>query len=864
MVSAGRQSVGVPAVQRLFRISFIALAITAAPMTTRADPGAKSAVGAPPAQEHLMTVEDVLKLKSFEKVLLSPDGETVAFENHDPLATIHQTILSLRYNTHLFLATAATRRVTEVRAADSVSMMLYESMDATTASSWSAESDVLVVGVATMSGEFRTGVVSPATGQLKLLPGSTPFGVVEFDWLANGRLVYVTSAGRTGVPTNEELATKAADRWRATWRGIEPQVTVSSSNPSVDSFPIPPPGSLMLAQTATGEAVKLADGDFLSPTVSPDGRRVAVICMPPSMRSRLVSGISLGLNMTAGELCVYRIEGNQAELEARTNGFVVLPRRLTWSPDSKSLLVSARRETADLYDVGLWRYDTSSRGLQLIASPPGTAYRDTSGSYFGVDILQYGWIGGEPAIVSATPSSRAAAPTQSRGYDYGERHGQRYDIWSISAGKTTNLTRIFQSSIINFVPTTDGAALVVADGRLWELTKSAPPKALTGANAPRVDGMLGLIMRNSNGRAQMRLSVRSAGDDADRDAVFDLHAKSFMVPDAAPGTAMTVATASNSTRRAIIVSSEHDATSLLLVDGGHLIPIVSNNEALNDLTLGKRETFEFTVGADKRLGYLIKPPGYKEEMRYPAIMLVYGGAAFGKIPPLWTRADTRFSFDNGQLWASKGYVVICPSLPIGAGADSDQMRSITEGAIAALDKLIARGLVDGDRVAVMGTSFGGYSTFAILENAPARFKTGIAESSGYLDPVHFWGSPTGWDGIAGESNGDPVENFGSESWVEGGQTQLKAPFWKNPDAYLRSGPLYHADRVRVPVMIIHGDLDGFDTFNDAQRMFAALVRNGTQPVLLRYWGEFHGTVYPANQIDENTRISNWLTHYIGN
>jgi dipeptidyl aminopeptidase/acylaminoacyl peptidase len=182
------------------------------------------------------------------------------------------------------------------------------------------------------------------------------------------------------------------------------------------------------------------------------------------------------------------------------------------------------------------------------------------------------------------------------------------------------------------------------------------------------------------------------------------------------------------------------------------------------------------------------------------------------------------------------------------------MRSITDGALAALDELIARGIVDGDRVAVMGTSFGGYSTFAILENAPARFKTGVAESSGSLDPIHFWGSPTGWDGITGESNGDPIEDFSSESWVEGGQLQLKAPIWKNPDAYWRSGALYHADKVRAPVMIIHGDLDGFDTFNDAQRMFAALVRNGTQPVLLRYWGEFHGIVYPANQIDETTRI----------
>lgn len=64
-------------------------------------------------------------------------------------------------------------------------------------------------------------------------------------------------------------------------------------------------------------------------------------------------------------------------------------------------------------------------------------------------------------------------------------------------------------------------------------------------------------------------------------------------------------------------------------------------------------------------------------------------------------------------------------------------------------------------------------------------------------------------------------------------------------------------------MLIHGDLDGFDSFNDTQRLFAALVRTGTHPVFLHYWGEFHGITYPANQIDEATRISNWLSIHLG-
>src|SRR5258708_5446926 len=302
--------------QRMIAILFIANAMTAAPMIAPAETVAKSAASPPLAVPHLMTVSDVLKLKSFGEVILSPDGETIAFENHDALEILHQTIFTpvVRYDTHLFLASADSGRVTEVRAPNAVAMILYQSIDGRAGSSWSAKSDALVVGVALKSGELRTGLVNGSTGQLTLLPGSTPFGVVEFDWLMDGRLVYVTSAGRTGVPTNEELATKAADRWRATWRGIEPQVTVSSANPSVVSSPIPPPGALMAARTATGEAVKLADGDFLTPAVSPDGERVAVICMPPALRPRLVSGTSFGPNMVAGEPFVCPSAGRLSEL----------------------------------------------------------------------------------------------------------------------------------------------------------------------------------------------------------------------------------------------------------------------------------------------------------------------------------------------------------------------------------------------------------------------------------------------------------------------------------------------------------------------------------------------------------------------
>src|ERR1700720_82961 len=135
---ARRKYIGVTRMLRLTGCLFIIIATTATPMTARAEPVANSASNAPLTPEHFMTVEDILKLKSFGEEILSPNGETIAFENHDPLASIHQTIFStaLRYDTHVYLASANTGRMTEVRVPDSVAMTLYKSMDAHAGSSW--------------------------------------------------------------------------------------------------------------------------------------------------------------------------------------------------------------------------------------------------------------------------------------------------------------------------------------------------------------------------------------------------------------------------------------------------------------------------------------------------------------------------------------------------------------------------------------------------------------------------------------------------------------------------------------------------------------------------------------------------------
>ena len=77
-------------------------------------------------------------------------------------------------------------------------------------------------------------------------------------------------------------------------------------------------------------------------------------------------------------------------------------------------------------------------------------------------------------------------------------------------------------------------------------------------------------------------------------------------------------------------------------------------------------------------------------------------------------------------------------------------------------------------------------------------------------------------------------------------------------AYIRNSPVFFADQVEDPVMLIHGDADSATLMTQAEEMFTALRREGKDALFVRYWGEEHTISQPQNQRDMWTRVFDFL------
>jgi dipeptidyl aminopeptidase/acylaminoacyl peptidase len=191
------------------------------------------------------------------------------------------------------------------------------------------------------------------------------------------------------------------------------------------------------------------------------------------------------------------------------------------------------------------------------------------------------------------------------------------------------------------------------------------------------------------------------------------------------------------------------------------------------------------------------------------------------------------------LFTLLGYAVVEPDIPIVglAGRINDNyVPDLRNGLWAVIDELDKRGIIDRDRLAVGGHSYGGFSTANALAHTPF-FKAGIAGDGNYnrtLTPMTF-------------------------------QTE-KRDLWEARATYLEMSPLLWANRVNGALLMYHGMEDanvGTNPIN-AEHLFMALRGLGKPAALYMYPYEGHGPIGRETILDQWARWTTWLDTYVKN
>jgi dipeptidyl aminopeptidase/acylaminoacyl peptidase len=258
-----------------------------------------------------------------------------------------------------------------------------------------------------------------------------------------------------------------------------------------------------------------------------------------------------------------------------------------------------------------------------------------------------------------------------------------------------------------------------------------------------------------------------------------------------------------------------------------------------DIRLGSHETWDFTASSGARiLGDVYYPPEYSPTMSrsWPCIVFYYGGTS-----PVSREYGGRYP---KNLWAAHGYIVyvLQPSGATGFGQEfsarhvNDWGRTTAGEIIEGTQKfLAAHPFVDPKRVGCIGASYGGFMT-QLLTTKTDLF--GAAVSHAGISALHsYWGE--GWWGYSYSSVAT------AESYP-----------WNRPDLYVEQSPLFHADRITTPLLLLHGTGDTNVPVGESEQMYTALRILGKPVEFIKVEGQNHWILnYPQRVIWMETIIA---------
>ena len=248
-------------------------------------------------------------------------------------------------------------------------------------------------------------------------------------------------------------------------------------------------------------------------------------------------------------------------------------------------------------------------------------------------------------------------------------------------------------------------------------------------------------------------------------------------------------------------------------------------------------------GGEELHGLLYKPENFDPGKKYPMITYYYERVSDNlhrHIPPTPSPSTVRAS-----MYTSNGYIIFMPDIPYKIGHPG---KSAYDAVMSGVSHLLSLGFVDKDKLGLQGQSWGGYQTAYII---------------------------TQTDLFAAAMAGAPVSNmtsaYGGIRWGSGlsrmfqyeqSQSRIGATLWEKPFLYIENSPLFYADQIKTPLLMMHNDHDGAVPWYQGIEFFNALRRLNKPVWMLTYNDEDHNLMKRHNRKDLSVRMMQFFNYYL--